>query len=289
MINKIIKYFSLIFISIIFISLNLLSVSAETASISITAPESVNIGRSFNVNFVVDNASVKISAIKLTIKYNEEYLSLKSAQCASQGEVQFYADNGTTVLICLYTKGIPTSDNFLTLTFTAKTGQSSSNQAIEFICNEAVDTDLNDASVTLTNKVSIQVIKSGDDNSGGSLTSRSATSSSRTSSISSKTSSQNSKTSTSKGNVYESQTELSGNIIKNEDNYYTEDEQNSGENGLPSFGDISGNNSKMHYILSGIGIGVAVVVLLLLAFRVGQISRRNVTDDDNGKKSKDDK
>lgn len=274
MVIKIIKYVVLTFISIILICFYTISTAAQQIDISVNTPINVNVGRSFNVNFTVTNDCGNIAALKFTVKYSDENLSLKGAECALNGEVKFYAENGTATVICLFSDGLKTPDNFLTLTFTAVTGQSAGTQVIELKCTEAVDTGLNDITVAITEKVEIDIIRSSSEAAEGSTQNSQRSSGSNVSSKSSAASSLTSK-SQSSAVSRSSADKLKDNtsIFEFEnDNIFNEFDT---EDDYPSVGYLLDENSKMKNIFAGIGIGVSVMIILFVTFRIGQMSRRD--------------
>ena len=149
---------------IIFIMLiNTVGVSAEQFELTAKFPYSVNIGNSFDIIFSSE-ANTNIKAVKIKASYNSDYISFKNIDNLQSGEIKFNNENSKIDFIILFDSTLKNGDVFK-LQFTSKNGNKSSKQNIAFEVSEAVDNNLNDVSVKISNNVGIEIIKKGDQNS----------------------------------------------------------------------------------------------------------------------------
>lgn len=270
--KKVIKISMTVILTIILSFCTSILASASECDIKISSPDSVNVGRSFVINFSLPNQqAVNISALKIVAKYSGENLNFRSAECA-QGEVDYHNENGEVTLICLFTDGIRSGDNFLSLSFTAKTGQDGSKQKLSFQCPEAVDNNLNSMSASITGSINIEITRSNSEKGSSSWVSGSKGNSSKSSEKSSAKSSSSPKASSKiSGGWYESST-------TGVDADMEEPTENIAES-LPSIGYLSSDNGKNGYLFAGAGIGLSVAVFIFIAYKIGRADRDKSSGD----------
>lgn len=280
------RHFVVILLSMMIMNFCVFDVFAESASIVVEAEESVNVGRSFDVNFNLDG-NIEIYAFMFEIEYNQDYISFRDAIISEQngGEVEFYTEGGVTTVICLFSDSIQ-SGNFLTLQFTAKTGNNPSSQTISFKCNQAVDADINDASVNMTENINIEIVKA---------SSNSSTSSSIKSGSTNKTTSSNSKSSATSKN--ESSSKDKNSSINASNRIYADTEESyifveSEEGVLNSNSELGINyldksDSNIKYVMAGAGLTASLFLFLYIAYRMGQASMGKRFDNDENEEEED--
>lgn len=268
---------------IIMIQLSIFHAYADSPEITIDYPESVGIGRSFDVNLNLNN-SIDITALMLEVDYNEDFLSLKDVLSNTGDEVDFFVENGIANVIYLSPDSIE-AGNFLTLQFTAKTGNDSSIQEISFTCLQAVDSNINDVDLSLSESINVEIIKA--NNSQNNETTKRSVQSDK--SNSSKSKSVSSKTTSSK---------KSNSVTENNERLYPET-QSSCENPESMFLSsdyevtsgielVNDSDLKIKYVLAGVGLASGFFIMIFVAFRFGQASMEKNSVDDNKKNLKQD-
>ncbi len=303
---------------IIFIMLiNTVGVSAEQFELTAKFPYSVNIGNSFDIIFSSE-ANTNIKAVKIKASYNSDYISFKNIDNLQSGEIKFNNENSKIDFIILFDSTLKNGDVFK-LQFTSKNGNKSSKQNIAFEVSEAVDNNLNDVSVKISNNVGIEIIKKGDQNSekethstesdsaalseskSKSVTSAKSYKSGGEVSVSSSANANNSRTgsyvySSDYSDDKKNSTSDTGII----DNYYDNDITADSQNNTTSIsqlgsgkdiGNLNLKDSRAKYVFVGIGITLSVMGILFVVFRLGQLSRRKPESDkmfpEDGSKSED--
>lgn len=259
------KAIILFLISAFFVIFTSSTAVASTYGLSAEAPKSVNVGRSFDIQLSADNGQISnICALKIITEFSCENFSVKDIYC-NGGEAEYSNENGKLTVICLFNNGIENEKDFLTLSFTAKTGQNSSRQTININCTEAVDNNLNNVNIIVKNSISIDIIKSTSSNvsenaKNGSLklsekiSSKSTSSSnSKRNTVNSKSENKNSKSSHSSNSILESE---NGELQANNTN-------------LPEVGYLSDNNNTTNYVIAGIGIGISVTAIIFISYKIG--------------------
>ena len=263
---------------IIFEGFSILHVFAAQAELSAVCPGSVNIGRSFDVT-VSMNGSADIDAIQFSVSYDRNYLSFKSASAVQSGELSTYDENGKLGVIFLK-NGVIEKGDLITLSFTAKTGNSSSRQKISFEFVEAVDSGFNDKKIGMTDSVSIDIIKasdsskSGSSKSAGSVTSKKSTSDSKDSEYSSTDSQENFSHQASDGAEGSEGIEekfsgmgYGGTVVSRSGDYFRES--------------VSESNDGFKYVIFGVSGTLAFVLVGAVCYRMGKGKDNVVPEDEN--------
>lgn len=261
------KAIILILISIFFVILTSFTAAAFTYNLYAEAPKNVNVGRSFDIKLSADKDQFNdICALKIIAEFNSDSFSVKDI-CCNGGEAEYSNENGKLTVICLFNNGVEDKKDFLTFSFTAKTGQNSSSQTINFSCTEAVDTNLNNVDVTVKNNVLIDINKS---SSASSKTSENTKNSSFK--ISDKISSKSASSSKSKKNTGSSKSENKNSNAPHSTNSASEaenGESQADDTNLPEVGYLSDNNNTTNYVIAGIGIGVSVAAVIFISYKIG--------------------
>lgn len=251
-----------------------MSVSAESVKISAEADESVHIGRSFDINLKSNNSD--LAAAYIIVSFDFDYLSFKSAKAGTNGEVTVKESDGTVDIICLYSSGLSDED-FLTLTFTAKTGNNSSTQKVFVTCSEAVDVNLNTLSPMNINDIEVDIIKSSSDSADKAY----ANTSDRTGSRSQSKNSDSKTSSNSQSNSTDEDLSINSRTVRS----FQEQgsiSQNHNRSTLAGEGFITGGSDYGSYIIGGVGT-LAVVVILAAIYTLGKNNAKRssaVNDDD---------
>lgn len=252
------KIYSTIILFMLFFNCEIVAFAAQSG-ITADCPESVGIGRSFDISLSADGAG-SVEALSLTVYYDEDALNFKTASC-SDGKVSYSEKSGRVKLICLFNSGLGSKSDFLKLSFTAKSGQDSSTQKISFVCDEAVDSNLNYTNIGISEYVSIDIVKASSASSSGRKTGAGSSSSKV------------------KNNSISSGKKDRSNTVKNKDD--SDDEKAEDYHGddifaqaaddtLPSIGFMAENSPKYGTVIAGIGIGIALSVIVFIAYRLGK-------------------
>ncbi len=282
--------------------INTVKVSAEQFELTAKLPDSVNIGNSFDIMFSTE-VNTNVKAIRIKVNYNSDYISFEDIDNIQPSEVKFNSANNTIDFIILFDSTLKSGDVFK-LEFAAKSGNKSSKQNILFEVSEAVDNNLNDVSVKISNNVGIDIIKKGDQTSeketnsteSGSTVlseSKSANSvkSSKSSSVLSENSSSRANNSHTESIVYHSDYLRSNNNSTSDtgttSEYYKNDSTANSKNNTTSISQLGGTDignlnlkeSRGKYVFVGIGITLSVMGVLFVAFRLGQLSKRKTESD----------
>lgn len=256
-------------------------VYASEYDIKITSPDSVNVGKSFTayLSLPTDQAS-NVSALKIIIEYSNDNLNFKGADCP-QGETDYYDENGKVTVICLFTDGIPDGESFLSLSFTARTGQNGSRQKIHFQCTEAVDNSLKSLSVDIKDSLDIEITKSTSDKN---LSEKVNSSKYGDTNRGGKTSSKNNSSKKSGSGA----SGVKNSRIKDKSNSESEKEYEPDNSDLPSIGYLSNEDGKSGYLLAGIGIGFSVVAVIFISYKIGRTDskKQNIPDSECGEEEK---
>lgn len=254
------KIYSTIIFFVLFLNCEIVAFVAQSG-ITADCPESVGIGRSFDISLSAVGAG-SVEALSLTVYYDEGALNFKTASC-SEGKVSYSEKSGRVKLICLFNSGLESKSDFLKLSFTAKTGQDSSTQKISFVCDEAVDSNLNYTDIGISEYVSIDIVKA---------------SSANTASSSGRKTSSGSSSSKAKNSISSGKKDRS-NTVKNKDDSDDEKAEDYHSDGivtqdaddtLPSIGFMTDSNPKYGTVIAGIGIGIALSVIVFIAYRLGK-------------------
>lgn len=282
---KILTILLLIIFELIFI---IPSIAAEQVELTVDLPESVNIGNSFDVK-VASKSNSYVKAISMNVSYDSNYISYKGITNVQSCEIDTFESDGKIATILLFDNYLISGDVF-TLTFTAKTGNSSSRRNFSFEVLEAVDVNLNNASVKIPNSLQINIVKKGEQNSNdnkdssfqGSASSRlsSSKSNSRSSSLASNS---NSTRSTVESNVsktysssyFENDEVFEGNIdVENNVNSKNTEASIAQLDDGEAVGSLNLSENSSTYIFMGVGITLSIIGILFVVYRMGQLSRR---------------
>ena len=274
------------------IVINTIAVSAAQAEITVQVPESVNIGRSFDIIFTADS-NTNIKAIRIEIGYNSNYISFKSIDKIQSGEINYNSKDNAVDMILLFDSTMKKGDIFA-LQLTAKTGNSSSVQNLSFKVVEAVDKDINDADVNISGSANIEIIKKSDQSEESSnIRTYSTVKSSQSSKSSNTISSSSGRVSKSDSSRTDSHVAQDSNVSENfeqdveqinlnEDfNDYESSSASmvhSGNNG-ETIGMLNRRESNSKYVLAGAGGTLSVIGILFAVFRLGQLSKRKPESD----------
>lgn len=168
---------------VLFIVMNIFTAAsaAEIPKLTAVCPESVNVGRSFEV-MISSNESTSVHAVQMNIFYDSERISFKNVSNIQTGEIEFFDNDGVLGLIFLHRNTISKGE-LLKLDFTAKTGFSSAESELRFEIAEAVDENRSNTELDITETVSINIIRKGEES--ASSSSRTGTSRSTSSKLSS--------------------------------------------------------------------------------------------------------
>ena len=254
---------------IVFVLLGEITVFAEQSTLSASCTESVNVGRSFDVTFTM-NSNTNIRAIQFNAYYDSNYISFKSVSAVQSGEVSSYDNNGK-VGIAFLKSGTVDKGEVIKLSFTAKTGNGSGVRKVTFESVEAVDSNLNDVKLGMTESVAVNVVKASD------------SSHSSVSTKSNKSSTSQSTTSKSKSSS-DSKSEVAGsrenNVLSPEEEEfyeYVEEYGDSGYSGVEvsrsgnylrdSIPDKTGN---VRYVIFGASGMLLMVMIGLIFYRLGK-------------------
>ncbi len=274
------KIYSAIILILLFYCSEIVAYAAQNGIVA-DSPESVGIGRSFDVSFSAVGAG-SVEALSLTVYYDEGAFNFKTASC-SDGEVSYSEKGGKLKLICLFNNGLESKSDFLKLSFTAKTGQDSSTQKISFVCNEAVDSNLNYTDIGISEYVSIDIVK-------GSSTNTASSSGRKTGAGGSSSKAKKNNSSSGKNTKDKNNRSKAG---RNEDNSYDEkagDYHSDGifaeaaDDTIPSIGFMPDNSPKYGTVIAGIGIGIALSAIVFIAYRLGRTEgkREKSSENDSG-------
>lgn len=241
------------------------SAAAEAENFSAVMPDSVGVGRSFDI-VIQYGGSEPLSAVQFNIDYDMDYFSFKKAEGAGNSETTFKDENGTLAIICLYNDFAEKGD-VLTLTFTAKTGNSSADKSFYFECVQAVSGKLTNIDCQMTPEKEISVVRKSDSSaqtsrSTGTTGNNTASAKNKASSVSTDTSSITAQFSTS--------------FAENEENIADEfdDEEFRYESSHLSENNerLYGSESKAKLVLAGAGGAIAVMGIIFSLYKYGKMS-----------------
>lgn len=257
---------------------NTISGFAIQSELSVSCSDSVNIGRSFDITFSM-NHNTDVRAIQFNAFYDSRYLSFKGVSAVQSGDVDYYDKDGKVGIIFLKSSVIEKGE-VIKLSFTAKTGNSSSKQKISFEFLEAVDNNLNNASVGITDSITINIIKSSDSSqsNGGSTKSNNSSSSKSTSSKSSTSSKAIASNSVSEKN-YSGENRS---FYENEEEYDNPnyDEEVADWSGFHRIDELSESGDSIRYVMLGAGGMLAVVMVGIICYRLGKGRSNDVSKEE---------
>ncbi|MBQ2604406.1 MAG: hypothetical protein II589_05170 [Clostridia bacterium] len=247
--------------------------SAYGGYISANAPETVNIGRSFNVTLTLDS-SKPVKSVWIKFKFDSEYISFSKVSSPIKADTYHNTNDGEAEVICLFKDAVTQSD-IVSMTFTAKTGNESSTQTIFIEIVDAVANDLEKADLSGDESVEVYIERKTSLSQNESTQKKSSyVSHSSTASKKAVTSSKN-EIQSHKDNISSVKKYDTTHNIETTSSVTEENELNYEIHSQITSEKLNYSDSKVKYILSGAGGTICVIGVLFGVYKLGETKSRS--------------
>ena len=246
-----------------------LTAYANAGHISANAPETVNIGRSFNIVLSLESTE-PVKSVWVKFKYDSEYISFSKVSSPVKADLYHNEDSGEAQVICLFKDAVKQSD-IINITFTARTGNDPSTQIIGIELIDAVTNDLEKADISVDDSAEIYIERKSSLSQSDHV-SRKNTAVSEKSTSSKKLNAFSNSNDSTRSNQNSRKYDTAHSIqaasdIDGESEYYTSSRITSER--------LYYSDNKIKYLLSGAGITIAVIGILFGVFKLGEAKSRS--------------